>query len=436
MSPQHLRAALLCAAATLVLTAPAQATAPFQGVHHVITTVNGLKVDQYRWYDSHDRLRTVSLKQEGNGNPKHGGYAIQMTYVKNDGKTVTVNAEDSSDGGFGYFVSHERYRDFTDGDNDTIANKIFHTDDSPLGLGFPVTGQMLNTANSRGGAHQFVMSYHHYGTITPIPKDADGNDVSRTPTDKTKLALYQMPVTITWVFQGGTDYPRIDYSIDLSQIAEPDRVNFDIRGPYGVMVFDNGADAVVDKVIWGDRYHFFTTLDPVTRNSGWDWSQRNKGGRYSALIAGKYEMGLYEPKTFKESKTADGFADERGTTSTAFNNGQGCAEGETQIIPCDFEWPYQSLQYSLPYVSNDDPNANNEPSNFKKMAWGSTAFYGTGKSLTRVFDTSNTSEPFKGWPATMKLNYSVCVVLGVTTADGLTRDAALARNNCATTLPD
>jgi hypothetical protein len=43
-------------------------------------------------------LRTVSLKQEGNGNPGHGGYAVRMTYQINGGaKTVTVDAENSNE---------------------------------------------------------------------------------------------------------------------------------------------------------------------------------------------------------------------------------------------------------------------------------------------------------------------------------------------------
>src|ERR1700761_5797999 len=128
---------LLPAFACLIAAAPAQAY--FSGVHHTVTTVNKLSVDKYSWYDSQRLLRTVSLKQEGNGNPGHGGYAVQMTYQTNGGaKTVTVDAENSSDGGFGYFVSHERYRDFTDGANDTIADHVYHKDDSPLGLDFPV----------------------------------------------------------------------------------------------------------------------------------------------------------------------------------------------------------------------------------------------------------------------------------------------------------
>jgi len=423
-----LSCAVLFGTAMLGLS-PDRAAAAFTGVHHVVTTVNGLSVDQYSWYDSHRLLRTVSLKQEGNGNPGHGGYAVQMTY-QHGASTVTVNAESSNDGGFGYFVSHERYRTFTDGDNDTIAHKIFHKDDSPLGLGFPVVGQSLSTVNPRGAAHQFTMTYHHYGTIVGIPKDPDGNDVSPTPTDPNQLALYQMPITITWVFQQGTDYPRIDFAVDMSQIAKPDRVNFDVRGPYGVMVFDNGANGVVDTAMWGDRYHFTTTTDPATRNSTWLWSEANTGARYSALLAGGYEMGLFEPRPFTASRLADPYADERGSTSALYRNGKGCL-GENQLIPCDWEWPYQSIQYSLPY------NNNNAPTNFKKMAWGSSAFYGTGKSLTKVYDTSTTTEPLYGWPnATKTIAYSLCIVLGVTTANGLTRDAAATYRNCANTVPN
>lgn len=420
---------LLPAFACLLAAAPAQAF--FNGVQHTVTTVNGMSVDQYSWYDSQRLLRTVSLKQEGNGNTGHGGYAVQMTYqIKGGAKTVTVDAENSSDGGFGYFVSHERFRDFTDGANDTIANHVFHKDDSPLGLDFPVVGTALNTVSAKGAAHQFTMTYHHYGTIARIRKDSDGNDVRPTPVKQSELALYQMPVTITWVFQGGTDYPRIDFAVDLSQVALPDRVNFDLRGPYGVMMFDNDKDGVVDKAMWGDRFHFITTTDPVTRNSTWDWSAENTGARYSALIAGSYEMGLFEPKAFTASALADGYADERGSTSTAYRHGKGC-NGEKQLIPCDWDWPYQSLQYSLPY------NNNNASTNFKKMAWGSSPFYGTGPSLTQVFDTGSTFETLHGWPnnSSLTLRYSVCVVLGVTTADGLTRDAAANQTNCATTKP-
>jgi hypothetical protein len=394
-------------------------------VTHQVAVVNGLQVDQYSWPDSGGLARTVSLKQEGNGNPGHGGYAIQMTYQLND-QTITVNADSGVDGGFGYFVSHERYRNFTDGSSDTIANKIFGVDDSPLGSGFPVVGRPLALGDPNAAAHRFTMTYGHYGTTFPIPKDSNGNDVQPTPTDPTKFAFYSIPITITWVFQSGTDHPRIDTAVDFSGISGPDLVNFDVRGPYGVMIFDNGNDGTVDGLMWGDRFHFLTTHNPPTRNSSWDWSKSNTGARYSALTAGGFEMGLFEPVPFASSATADLYADERGSTSTLYNSGNGCADGEIELLPCDYEWPYQSLQYSLPY------NDNNATTNFKKMAWGSTVFYGTGPSLPMVSDSPGTFETFKGFPDSRVLTYRICVVLGATTPAGLTRTAAAQPSqNCA-----
>src|SRR5437763_7723436 len=95
----HVFAGLLLFSASSALAA---------GVSHQVAVVNGLQVDKYSWLDSHGLTRTVSLKQEGNGNAGHGGYATQMTYQLN-GQTITVNADPGGDGGFGYFVSHERF---------------------------------------------------------------------------------------------------------------------------------------------------------------------------------------------------------------------------------------------------------------------------------------------------------------------------------------
>jgi hypothetical protein len=146
------------------------------------------------------------------------------------------------------------------------------------------------------------------------------------------------------------------------------------------------------------------------------------------MIADGYEMGLYEPVKFADSQLDDGFSEERGSTSILFNHGKGCAEGETQILPCDWEWPYQGVQYSLP------TNSDTTPTNFKKIAWGSSPYYGAGPGLPRVFDTSNTSEPIVGFPASKHIDYSICILLGPTVANGLTREAAAAaKPNCAST---
>src|SRR5688572_19680843 len=103
------------ALAALTLSAPA-AGAEAAPVRHFDTTVNGVEVDRYIWRDSKGLLRSVSLKKQGNGNPGHGGYAVQMTYEVREGasvRRVVANATPGGDGGFGYFVSHERYRYYT-----------------------------------------------------------------------------------------------------------------------------------------------------------------------------------------------------------------------------------------------------------------------------------------------------------------------------------
>ena len=130
------------------------------GPAHAVTvkagTVNGVAANIWSWTDSTGKLRTVALKKEGAGNKGHGGYAIQMTYfgttIAGKPSKVVVNAATGADGGFGYFVSHERYRFFTDGNYGTIASRIFKKDDSPLGLGFKATTTRPATAAGVGAA--------------------------------------------------------------------------------------------------------------------------------------------------------------------------------------------------------------------------------------------------------------------------------------------
>jgi hypothetical protein len=408
--------ALIACAATLIMCAPASAA-----VTHTVTTVNGLKVDRYAWPDSHGRPRTVSLKREGEGNPGHGGYAVRMTYqahLSGAWHTIVVNSSE----GFGYFVSHEAYRNFTDGAYDTIAHHVFDVDDSPLGRAFPVDTTELPRPDPDRAAIRFATSYPRYGTIDPIPKDANGEDSSPTPTDPAQLKRYTLPVRISWFFQSGTDFPRVRTSVGLGNVSVPDRVNFDVRGPYGVMDFDRG-DHPIDRVMWGDRLRFTTSGSPLTRNSDWTWNQANSGARYTALIAGSWEMGLVEPHPYSSSALVHGFAYGRGKTS----NGYGCKDPGTHwALPCDWEWPYQSAQYSLPY---DNPNGS---TTYEKIAWGSAPYYGAGSSLSEVYDSPTHANPFVGFPASKRISYDVCVVLGRTIPGGLTRSVAAGPNyRCA-----
>jgi hypothetical protein len=386
-------------------------------VSHTTGIVDGVAADIWTWTDSAGKPRTVALKQEGHGNSSHGGYAVQFTYVAG-GATITIDAESGGDGGFGYFVSHERYRSFADGAVDTIASHIFGVDDSPLGLGFAAT-TTIPLSHATEGAERFVIQYGHYGTITPDPVDPNtGGDSTPLPAGKSNYAFYTLPASTTWVFQDGHDYPRIDVAVSLAGVVPPggtaptaDLVSFDMRGPYGVMVFDNDADGTVNDVLWGDQqYQFAPAQTPVTRDSKWQWTTLNKGARYQTLLAGGFEMGLFEPENVNASATVDSYAGERGYTTKSYKatgnvSFSSCDGSPTQIMPSDGNWPYQSVQYSLSCAAGSFK----EPTTGKKIAWGTTSYYGT--SLTAVYNGQK-SFPFDGFPASNTLAYSVCLVLG------------------------
>jgi hypothetical protein len=427
--------------ALAIMAAPANGAA---AVSVAAGTVNGLAANIWTWTDATGHPRTVALKLEGQGNPGHGGYAIQFTYMVGT-STITVNAESGGDGGFGYFVSHERYRSFADGTVDTIASHIFGKDDSPLGNGFAAS-MSSPAAGAHAGAQRFVISYGHYGTIVADPVDPNtGNDSTPLPAGAAHYTFYTLPATTTWVFQDGTNYPRIDVAVSLAGVTPPgtstptaDLVSFDMRGPYGVMVFDNGADGTVNSVLWGDQEYIFKPLKtPVTRDSSWTWNTLNKGARYQALQAGVFEMGLFEPARVSASATVDGYSAERGTTSAKYAAAGGvsvsaCPSGAKQVLPSDGEWPYQSVQYSLPCAAGSFKT----PTSFKKFAWGTTAYYGT--SLTGVYNGQK-GFPFDGFPPSHTVGYSVCLVLGEFTAGKSLTSAAAAtyvkaspKSSCAT----
>jgi hypothetical protein len=412
----HLKPCLARTLPALALLA-AWAPLPAAAVSMTTTTVNGLLCDVWTWTDARGLTRTAALKKEGNGNPGHGGYIIQFTYVAG-AKTITVNAEAGNDGGFGYFVSHERYRQFADGTIDTIAGHIFGKDDSPLGLDFPVS-TVLPSMPAGSGAERVWVNYGHYGTITPDPVDPDsGYDSVPLPAGQSNYKFYPLKVGTTFTFQDGKNYPRIDVDVQLANVTPPgsttptaDLVSFDVRGPYGVMVFDNDKDSTVKTVLWGDQeYQFAPTSTPVTRDSGWTWNTANTGARYQALQAGTFEMGLFEPSKLGASAIVDGWAGQRGYTSASYAAAGGksyssCASGARQILPDDGLWPYQSVQYSLPCGSGQF----NTPTSGKKLAWGSVAYFGT--SLTSVYNGQK-SFAFNGFPANNNIQYSVCLVLG------------------------
>jgi hypothetical protein len=419
---RHRRKILSLIASGLFLSA----MLPAHAAQRATATVNGFVVDRVTWTDADGKPRTVSLKQEGGGNAGHGGYAVQMTYTYLQSgvlKTMTVNPGDPGEG-FGYFVGHERYRNFSDGTSDTIAGKIFGVDDSPLGRSFAVTSRVVPSTTNRV-AIEYKTTYPKYGTIAANGfNDNTGEDSPPLGTSAALFKRYDLPVTITWYFQDGTNWPLIVTQVSLAPVPGPNRVSFDLRGPYGKMNFDNG-NSPINWLFWADRYKFTSSTAPLTRNTTWTWNTPNTGARFSSLIASQFEMGLFEPTPYASSAIRDGYSEGRSKTSTTYNSGHGCPF-QAQKLPCDYEWPYQSSQYELPY---NNPLATTTS---EKMAWGSTALYGI--SVPAVYDGTQ-SVPFVGFPANKLIEYKVCLVLGVRLPGGLTNAvAAQPANNykCAT----
>lgn len=381
------------------------------------TVVNGLSVYRFQWIDSAGRNRSVSIKRQGDGNPGNGGYAVQMTYqYLTDAGSVRTRRANSADvnEGFGYFVSHERFRAFNDGKTAAISKKIFGANDSPLGSSIPVTIVDLPTGPGRK-AIEIQQIYPRYGTKAAGGLNPDtGQDQPKLGTDPALFQRYDIPVKIRWFFEDGVDHPRIQTVVDLSPVPGPDRLSFDMRAPYGKIDFDE-SDDVVRLVTWADRFQFRNTTQPLTNSSEWTWNKPNVRARYTALVIGRNEMGLLEPKRFDRSDINDGYSDGRGKTSATYN----CFFK----LPCDGEWPYQSAQYELPDVAAT-------PTNSEKIAWGSAAYY--GMSIDSTYDGTQ-SQPFDGFPASKKLSYDVCVVLGQFISGGLTRDLATQgpNYNCA-----
>lgn len=372
------------------------------------TTVNGLAVYRYVWTDSAGRTRSVSIKRQGAGNPGNGGYAVQMTYqyLTEAGQLRTRRANSNNPNeGFGYFVSHERFRKFSDGSSAAIAQKIFGTSDSPLGRQFAATLSDIPLGGGRKGL-EVEITYPRYGTKAANGIDpATGQDDPPLGTSPALFKRYDVPVKTRWYFQDGVDHPRIEIVANLGSVPGPDRLSVDLRGPYGKIDFDeSGGD--VRLVTWADRFYFRNTTQPLTNSSEWTWNQPNSRARFTALTIGRSEMGLLEPKRFGNTGLNDGYANGRGKTSGTYN----CFFK----LPCDGEWPYQSAQYELPNVAAT-------PTNSEKIAWGSSAFYGT--SLPSTYDGTQ-SVPFEGFPANKRLTYEVCVVLGQVVPGGLTREVA------------
>jgi hypothetical protein len=384
--------ALPAAPAVLALSAlPTPTLRSGENIRHEVGIVNRLTVDRYVWRDSHGKPRSASLVRYGqrvDGSPR-GGYAVQLTYqIQNSAgvwSTFKINppADDQGDGGFGYFVSHENYRTFDanvcpDGSDSCPIATLHGEDDSPLGSHLPGTGS-TTTLTTSTASHTFKLNYPHWGTVDPI---ADIQD-TKTPSSLDAHKRYNLPATIKWTFTKGKDYPLITVTYDFRAVPA-NVISVDMRGPYGWVNFAPG-NAALTKLQWGDQLLFSTMGSSVTTASDWTWLAENNGARYNLLVAGKYEFGLVQNKSYAASTIGSGYSDRRGHSSL---DGLGCPDSGWNL-PCDWEWTYQSIQYE---------DFGTSPTRAKKLAWGTAPYIGT------TLSNDDNGEPFAGYPT---VSYSV-----------------------------
>ncbi len=344
-------------------------------------TVNGLStsVIRYTWRDSGNDPRSVSLVPPSGSTM---GYAVQMTHTVVDGvkRTAVLEAMPDPDGGFGYFVSHELFRDFGGNNSGTLAS-LHGEDDSPLGRYLPSTGSAFSVSATQA-TQELRLTYPRWGTVATIPFP-DAVVVSTNLADHQR---YDLPVVVRWHFVAGQDYPLWSVQYDLT--AAGDHIANDIRGPYGAMRFNEGVGQDVTALRWGDKYKFaadagggdFGAAALPPGGLAWTWNAANAGRRYHVLGSGSYELGLVDVVPFSASTLGDGYASARNGTSATKG---GCAYS-LQSMPCDYEWAYQSFQYDY------------GPPARPKLAWGTSPFLGSSTTTVGINDSETETIVPKG----------------------------------------
>ena len=364
-------------------------SAPLQIQHD--TPVDGLPSDRFTWKDSQNQTRSAVLAHNdgttGAGGST-GGELREFDYVTSSGATRTAHAPPTSFGGFGYVVAHRS--EGTDG--------IGNNDDSPLGHFFP--GTWTRVFEGRNHAiFRFTQLYPRYATTTASPANQ----------------RYDVPVTIDWVFSSGRDNPLWAVTWDLSAVP-PNAVESDSRAPYGEMLFDGSADldshSVIAGVGWGDEYKFTTTGGPVTFNSDWTWDTPNTVPYVEIWTqAVDAAMGIVQTQTLAQHDAGGYWGIGRWNTTSASGNACNTSSGDGNYkMPCDYNWPYQTIQYAF-----NDPST---PTNDPRLAWGAefgflgqTSYQANGSSW---YGGPVPSVTASGWP---KQSYSTYVVLGEKSTD-------------------
>jgi hypothetical protein len=355
----------------------------------------GMTSDRFTWRDAsaHPRVAVLAHNDAGVGSGgTHGGELRELRYETNGGTRV-VGASSSSASGFGYVVSHPISEDHC---------SAGHGDPSDLGHHFGGTWTRLFEGRHHA-IFRFRTSYPRYCTT-----GAPGTE-------------YDVPVTIDWLFATGRDHPLWAVTWDLSAVPV-NALEDDSRAPYGELLFDGSASedehSVIAGVGWGDRYKFATTTNPASYDSAWTWNTPNTIP-YVKLwtTAVDATMGTVQTQTIQQQDAGGYFGTDRWNSTSA--DGDACPPGEdgasAHSLPCSYNWPYQSINYSMGEVIGED---NASPTNNTRLAWG-TNFGFLGQAAYYVQGSAFWGGPLPdatapGWP---KKSYSVHVVFGTHTSD-------------------
>jgi hypothetical protein len=363
--------------------------------------------DTFAWNDASGNPRLAVLAHnDGAAGPggTRGGELREFRYQV-AGNPRIVRASGNAFSGFGYFVSHPNSEDHcTAGHGDTSS------------LGHFRSGTWTRLFEGRHHAiFRFQSTYPRYCT-TAAP-----------------AVEYDVPVTIDWVFSTGRDNPLWAMTVKLNDPldatypinAPVNALEDDSRGPYGELLFDGaateGAHSFIAGVGWGDGYKFISgSPSPVTYNSAWTWNTPNTIP-YVKLWTTTVDatMGTVATQTITEQDAGGYFGNDRWNTTSAAGNA--CAANKdgpsAHLMPCSFNFPYQSISYSMGEVVGGD---NNVGTRNTRLAWG-TNFGFLGQSAYHTAGTNYYGGPLPdhtapGWP---KKSYSNFVVLGLHSTDAV-----------------
>ncbi|MBO9664182.1 hypothetical protein [Dokdonella sp.] len=352
--------------------------------------IDGLSGDRFGWRDSANRPRAAVLAHNDAGSTPNGSRGGELREFRYQAGAATrvVRPTDDSFGGFGYVVSHTAHEDTCTGGGDSSS------------LGHFTPGQFQRVFEGRHHAiFRFTLAYPRYCT-TAAPAQQ-----------------YDVPVTIDWVFSTGRDDPLWAVTWDLSGVPV-NRLEDDSRAPYGQLRIDGAANdaarATIGGVAWGDYYRFASSTDPVSFASSWSWNQPNTIPFVTLWTSGvDATMGLVQTQTIRQQDAGGYWGQDLWNRTSA--QGNGCTDpGSVYAMPCDYNWPYQSINYEL-YGG---------PTRNARLAWGTNfgflgqqsyqvrgnAAYGGGGNGTAL--PGDPRAP--GWP---KKSYSVYIVLGAHSAD-------------------